>query len=196
MACLQDSDLEVVKKAIFIVEKLMVRLDKYKFVEEYMKSKKEITKSVGVVKPVIDSNYSEFDKNLAGTKDPTVRNNADYSKTTEISITRSQENGEVCPDDTIIDSIIKSDDLSLLSNTYKSNMRLVCEKVKLGQIDENLFKKFATVSPDEFLNFIETTDLTTLVQNKSEWLQHSENFSTLLDDVLRSFGHDMDLDCY
>lgn len=192
IACLQDSDLEVIKKAIFIVEKMMVRLNKYNFVETYNKSKQGTTEQV--VKPVIDSNYSEFDRDLSGNKDPSVRNNADFTKTTEISISISRENGEVCPD-MVIESIVKSDDATLLSETCKNKMKL-CEKVELGQIDENLFRKFASVSPDDFLDFLAKNNLQELVQSKSEWLQHSENFSTLLDDVLRSFGHDMDLDCY
>lgn len=194
VACLQDGDLEVIKKVIFIVDKLMVRLNKYNFVEVYNKSKKGSEATAMPKKPVIDSNYSEFNNSLAGNKDPVVRNNADFSKTREVSI--SNENGEVTPDDSVIQSIINSDDLSLLSNKYKANLHFGCEKVKLGQIDENLFKKFATVSPDEFLSFIAKVDMQTLVQDKSEWLQHSENFSSLLDDILQSFGHDIDLDCY
>lgn len=194
VACLQDGDLEVIKKVIFIVDKLMVRLNKYNFVEVYNKSKKGTEEPAMPVKPVIDSNYSEFNNSLAGNKDPVVRNNADFSKTREVSI--SNENGEVTPDDSVIQSIVNSDDLSLLSNKYKANLNFGCEKVKLGQIDENLFKKFATVSPDEFLSFIAKVDMQTLVQDKSEWLQHSENFSSLLEDILQSFGHDIDLDCY
>lgn len=194
VSCLQDGDLEVIKKVIFIVDKLMVRLNKYNFVEVYNKSKKGTEEPAMPVKPVIDSNYSEFNNSLAGNKDPVVRNNADFSKTREVSI--SNENGEVTPDDSVIQSIVNSDDLSLLSNKYKANLHFGCEKVKLGQIDENLFKKFATVSPDEFLSFIAKVDMQTLVKDKSEWLQHSENFSSLLEDILQSFGHDIDLDCY
>ena len=198
IACLQDSDLEVIKKAIAILNKLMSILNKYGFVEEYNKSKKK-SGDEAPTKPVIDSNFSDtFDRNLAGTKDSIVRNNADSMKnrTTEVSINRSYENGEICPDTTIIDSIVQSDDLALLADTYKKNLIIRCENVSLGQIDENLFKKFATISTDDFLNYISRTDLEALIQNKTEWLLHSENFSTLLDDVLRSFGHDMDLDCY
>lgn len=193
--CLQDSDLEVIRKVIFIVEKMMTRLNKYNFVEVYNKSKKGSSKIETPVKPVIDSNYSEFDHNLAGTIDPVVRNNADFSKTTEVSISISNENGEVIPDEMIIDSIVKTDDVTLLSATCRENLNL-CENVELGKIDEHLFKKFAKTSPDDFLDFISKTDFNNLVQSKSEWLQHSENFSTLLDDVLRSFDNEMDLDCY
>jgi BRCA1-associated ATM activator 1 len=193
MACMQDSDLEVVRKVITVVEKLLRYLSKYNFIEEYNKSKNGTTESV--IKPVIDSNYSEFfNNNLAEDKNPIVRNNADFSKTTEI--TMSQDNGDCCPNDMIIDSIVQEQDLVLLSNNYKANLNLTCEDVKMGKIDENLFKKYATVSTDEFLHFINNTDLAKVIENKSDWLQHCENFSTLLDDVLRSFGHNVDLDCY
>lgn len=198
LTCMQDSDLEVVKKVVAVVEKLLRYLNKYNFIEEYNKSKKGTMENG--VKPVIDSNYSEFfNNNLAGGNGPVVRNNADFSKTTEVTL--SQENGECCPDDTIIDSIVKEQDFVLLSNNYKANLKSTCGEencgdVKMGQIDENLFKKFATVSADEFLHFINTTDLAKALEDKSEWLQHTENFSSLLDDVLLSFGHNFDLDCY
>jgi BRCA1-associated ATM activator 1 len=197
LSCLKDSDLEVVKKSVQIVEKVMGYLNKYNFVEEYNKTKKGSDAKITPVKPVIDSNYSEFQNKLAAAEDPTVRNNADFSKRTCVKLSSStKENGEGCPNgDIVIESIVKCNDLSLLSNTYKNNIK-ICEKVELGQIEENLFKKFATVSPDEFLNFVTTNDLQVLIHNKSEWLQHSENFSSLLDDVLRSFNKDMDLDCY
>lgn len=197
MACMQDSDLEVVKKTVSVVEKLMGYLNKYNFIEEYKKSKEG--KKENGIKPVIDSNYSEFyTNNLASGQNPAVRNNADFSKTTEITISKpvTEENGDCCPDDMIIDSIVQEQDFVLLSNNYKANLNLNCDGVKLGQIDENLFKKYATVSADEFLDFIGNTDFAKLIENKSEWLHHSENFSTLLDDVLRSFGHNVDLDCY
>lgn len=197
IACLQDSDLEVVKKAIIVVDKMMARLNKYNFVEVYNKNKKVDPVTVGPsIVPVYDSNYSEFDKNSSPTSDPVVRNNADIRRRTEISISISSENGEACPSELIIDSIVKSDDLTLLANTCKAKLNVDCEHVKLGQIDEHLFKKYATVTPDEFINFITKTDLQGLVESKSDWLQLSEDFSSLLDDVLRSFGHDIDLDCY
>jgi BRCA1-associated ATM activator 1 len=193
IACLQDSDLEVVKKSVTVVEKLLRYLNKYNFMEEYNSSKKGTSENG--VKPVMDSNYSEFfNSNLAGGFKPAVRNNADFSKTTEVTI--SPETVDCCPDDMIIDSIVQEQDFVLLSNNYKQNCSIDCDHVELGQIDEDLFKKFATVSADEFLNFITSTDLEKLIEKKSEWLQHSENFSTLLDDVLRSFGHNVDLDCY
>lgn len=194
MACLQDSDLEVVKKSVELVKKLLGYLNKYNFIEEYNSSKKGTTDNG--VKPSWDSNYSIFfNNNLAGGFNPAVRNNADFSKTTEVTIAPEPEAVECCPDDMIIDSIVQEQDFVLLSNNYKKNLNITCT-VELGEIDENLFKKYATVSADDFLNFITSTDLEKLIENKSEWLQHSENFSTLLDDVLRSFGHNVDLDCY
>lgn len=197
ITCLQDSDLEVAKKTVIVVEKLLRYLNKYNFMEEYNRSKKGSSEN-GNKKPVLDSNYSEFfNNNLAGGYNPAVRNNADFSKTTEITIASEVENIDSCPDDMIIDSIVQEQDLVLLTNNYKRNCNVDCTgEVELGQIDENLFKKYATVSADEFLNFITSTDLEKLIEDKSEWLQHSENFSTLLDDVLRSFGHNVDLDCY
>jgi hypothetical protein len=197
VAGLEDTDLEVIKKVIQIVDKIKIRLNKYNFMAVYNKSKQTPEKSSP--KAVMDIHSSEQTRNLSGgNESSSIRNNADFTKTTEISICRSRDNGEpyICPSDKVIDSIVNSDDLSLLSNTYKANLNVDCENVELGQIDENLFKKYATVTADDFLNFIATTDMEVLVEQKSEWLQHTENFSSLLDDVLQSFGNEMDLDCY
>jgi BRCA1-associated ATM activator 1 len=200
VACLKENDLEVVKTALDIVEKMMKRMDKYNFVEEYFKSKKGSTLS-SPTKPVFDSNFSEFEGNLASAKDPGVRNNADFSRTTEVSMGTSRDNGEpcICPNNTVIESIMESDDYSLLAKTCKANLNIQedCKNCELGQIKEDLFKQYATVTPDDFLALITTTDLKALLNEKSEWLHHSEDFSSLLDDVLRSFDGNMECpDCY
>lgn len=188
ISCLQDSDLEVIKKVTGIVEKIMGYLNKYNFVEEYKRSK-ETNPSSSKSKPFVDSNYADF-RTLNIPLEPETRNSADHTKTTEITISKDEK----CSIDTIIDSILDTDDIILLSNTYNFNLNL--ESCNIGKIDENLFKKFAEVSTDDFLNFINNTDMKVLLSDKSEWLQHTETFSTLLDDVLRSFEHEADLDCY
>lgn len=190
VSCLQDSDLEVIKKVTSIIERMMVCLSKYNFVEEYKRSKHSIP-NLSKSKPVVDSNYADF-RTLDIVKEPDVRNSADSTKTTEITV--CDENGEKCTIDKIIESIVKSDDITLLSSTYAANCNL--EPCNTGKIDENLYKKYAAVSTDEFLNFMSTIDLKELLNEKSEWLQHTETFSTLLEDVLRSFGQNVDLDCY
>lgn len=190
VSCLQDSDLEVIKKVTSIIERMMLCLSKYNFVEEYKRSKHSIP-NLSKSKPVVDSNYADF-RTLDIVKEPDVRNSADSTKTTEITV--CDENGEKCTIDKIIESIVKSDDITLLSSTYTANCNL--EPCNTGKIDENLYKKYAAVSTDEFLNFMSTIDLKELLNEKSEWLQHTETFSTLLEDVLRSFGQNVDLDCY
>jgi BRCA1-associated ATM activator 1 len=196
LACLKDSDLEVVRKTVAVMEKFMGYLNKYNFIEEYNKSKNGEASSSKI--PVIDSNYADFEeRNLAHVNGSVVRNNADFSKTLEVSISsNSQEHSDCKPDETIIESIVKDQDINLLSHVYKSNLNVDCNGVKLGLIDENLYKKFASVTADKFLNEVTKINLKTLIDNKSEWLMQSETFSSLLDDVLCSFGHVVDLDCY
>jgi hypothetical protein len=194
LACLQDSDLAVVKKGVVIVEKVLGYLNKYNYIEEYKKSKMNVTaNATSSVKAVIDSNYSDF-KTLESAKDTEVRNTADVRKVTEVCV--SSENGELCSIDMVIDSILKTDDITLLSNKYRENLSMNRVPCDTGHIEEDLFKKFAAVSADDFLSFIFEADLKQLVDNKAEWLQHAETFSTLLDDVLRSFECEVDLDCY
>jgi hypothetical protein len=169
----------------------MEYLNKYNFVEEYQKSRQSGA-NTSSAKPVIDSNYADF-KSLHGARDSDVRNTADISKTTEVII--SSENGQ----DSILDSIRDTDDITLLANTYSTNLYLDTKPCESGLIDENLFKKFAEFTADDFLNFVSNTDLKKIVSEKSEWIHHTDTFSTLLDDVLQSFREhddDVELDCY
>lgn len=192
VSCLQDSDLEVIKKVVSIFEQIMQNLNKYNFVEEYKKSRKSGA-GTSSTKPVIDSNYADF-KSLHGARDSDVRNTADISKTTEVIITT--ESGQV---NSILDSIRDTDDITLLANTYSSNLHLDTKPCESGLIDENLFKTFAEFTADDFLDFVSNTDLKQIVNEKSEWIHHTETFSTLLDDVIRSFREhddDVELDCY
>lgn len=206
VACLQDSDLEVVRKAVCVMKKFMGYLNKYNFVEEYFKSKNgsATTSSQDSKFPVYDSNYAELkDVNLAAVNGSFVRNNADFNKTTEVCLEISSTvNGKEypeddCPNANIIESIVKDNDITLLSKVYSDNMKVDSINVKLGQIDEDLYKKFASVTPDDFLNYVTRVNFDELIANKSEWLLHSETFSSLLDDVLLSMvGEQLDLDCY
>lgn len=191
ISCLQDGDLEVIRKTTAIVEKVMGYLNKYNYIDEHRKSKSGVSVKPSV--PVMDSNYADV-KPLGIAKDNDIRNTADVRKTTEVCV--SAENGEICSMDSVIDSIIQSDDILLLSNKYKENLKANKGTCNIGQIDEQLFKKFATVTPDDFIDYITSKDLQQIIHEKSDWLQHSETFSTLLDDVLRSFGQNVDLDCY
>jgi hypothetical protein len=191
VSCLQDSDLEVLKKTIKIVQKMLGYLNKYNYIEEYRKSKSVSSQRVSI--PVIDSNYADF-KTLGGAKDAGTRNTADVRKTVEVCM--SAENGEISSVDTVIDSILQSSDFSLLSQSYKENLKLNRDPCNTGEIDELLFKKFAKVSADDFLTYITSQNLEQLVRDKSEWLQHSETFTSLLDDILRSKDNEVDLDCY
>ena len=93
--------------------------------------------------------------------------------------------------------------MGLLAHTYQNNLNLKeagdeCETA--GRIDEELFKKFAHVSGEDFLHFItEMVDLDQLVEKKTEWLMQSESFASLLDDILMSFNCSNDandVDCY
>jgi len=203
VACLQDCDLEVIRKAIKIVDKIMGYLNKYGFMKYYQKIKKN-EPNVGAI-PIIDINYADFRKPEVK-KEVNTRNNADSYKTVNVSL--CSDNGELnrddgyeditCNGDIVIDSILQTDDMTLLSSFYNKNLNIEYSPPELGHIDYDLFKKFAAVTSDDFLNVVTTTDFAKLVQDKSEWLQHTETFSTLLDDMLRSMGNDddIDLDCY
>ena len=161
-------------------------------VREYKMSKLSVA-STSSSKPVFDSSSADV-TSLQGLRNFEVRNSADISKTIELIM--SVENGKV---NSVLEAIRETDDITLLTNTYNSNLYLDSKLYETtSTIDENLFKTFATVTANDFLDYIIITDLKRIVAEKSKSIHHTETFTTLLEDVLRSFGKhdDIELDCY
>lgn len=197
LACLNDDcDLEVVKRAIRTIRKLMSFLDKYNFIEEYKKlvnpAKNE--HPPGSFISVIDTNYSEHKKTTSQLWTNSQRNDADYSSGNVPCLVNSDE---------IIDSIVNLDDVNLLSISYKTNMSVIdptskscnCESSK---VHDDLFKKYAEVTADDFLEKISKIDFTDLIASRERWMLKTESFGSLLDDVLFSYyaAEVNDADCY
>lgn len=197
LACLQDDcDLEVVKQAVEIIRKLMSYLNQYKFMEH---CRNEVDPATGErnsssIVPVMDTNYSEHTKTTSPVKS-TQRNDADYS---------SGNVPRLINPDEIIESIVKMDDMNLLSVTYKNNMKMAECSLRNSftsesrKLHDELFKKCAAVSTEHFLEKIANIDFDELIASRERWLQKTESFSSLLDDVLFSYyaAEVNDADCY
>lgn len=213
LACLEDdSDLEVVKLAVFLVKKIMAHLTKYNYLKEFEKLKNgQSSSSKQHPKPIVDTNYSEFKKDLTEVTSQT-RNNADFGET----FRKNPENPvsfenlmETCCSDNVIESIVNLNDMGLLATAYKNNLKL-SENNETGEtnqkpqvVDDKLFKEFVKISGDDFIFAIKDINLDNLIELKTDWLLQSESFLSLLDDVLISFGYiktgeneDNEMDCY
>ncbi|XP_021713383.1 uncharacterized protein LOC5574692 [Aedes aegypti] len=207
LACLDDRcDLEVLKKTVEMIRWLMTILNKYNYMEEYRNIASGSRKRRSNDVPVMDTNYSEH-VNAPSPLKAAQRNNADYSSGNVPCRLNADE---------IIDSIVNLDDVNLLSINYENNMNVAGEGTSSGgsvsngagagdsccceanKAHDDLFEQYASVTPDEFLARISTTDFDELVRSRECWLQKTESFGSLLEDVLFSYyaTEVNDIDCY
>lgn len=184
MECLKDDcDLAVVKVAVEVIECLKVFLSKYKYLEGRKKLEEESAKKEH---PVIDVPYQKIPPKSQD-RSSLERNNADVSP---------EKNSDV-----VIESILDATDVNLLAIAYENQMTVNGHEEdaeRESPIDPNLYKKFAKVTPNEFLTTLLEIDLGELVRSRSEWILQTESFSSLLDDILLSFKDIKvnDADCY
>ncbi|XP_053658285.1 uncharacterized protein LOC128707359 [Anopheles marshallii] len=128
------------------------------------------------------------------------RNDADYNSG---NVACSTANA-----DEIIDSIVNLNDMNLLSVTYNPHMTTVATGYGRQTGDDcgcdetlrhaDLFRQYASVSAEEFLTRVQTLELSAIVASRQQWLENTESFGSLLDDVLFSYyAADVnDADCY
>uniref|UniRef100_A0A182RE17 Uncharacterized protein n=1 Tax=Anopheles funestus TaxID=62324 RepID=A0A182RE17_ANOFN len=128
------------------------------------------------------------------------RNDADYNSG---NVACSGANA-----DEIIDSIVNLNDMNLLSVTYNPHMTTVATAYGRQTGDDcgcdetlrhaDLFRQYASVSAVEFLTRVQTLDLSSIVASRQQWLENTESFGSLLDDVLFSYyaAEVNDADCY
>uniref|UniRef100_A0A182MFV2 Uncharacterized protein n=1 Tax=Anopheles culicifacies TaxID=139723 RepID=A0A182MFV2_9DIPT len=117
------------------------------------------------------------------------RNDADYNSGNVACNTANA--------DEIIDSIVNLNDMNLLSVTYNPHMTTVATAYGRPTGDDcgcdetlrhsELFRQYASVSAQEFLNRVQNLDLSAIVASRQRWLENTESFGSLLDDVLFSY---------
>ncbi|ETN64223.1 hypothetical protein AND_004039 [Anopheles darlingi] len=128
------------------------------------------------------------------------RNDADYNSG-NVACNSTMEADE------IIDSIVNLDDMNLLSSTYNPRVTMATACTLQGGDDcgcdpsvqhAELFRQYAAVSVEQFLQRVRSLDLTAIVSSRERWLQHTDSFGSLLDDVLFSYyaAEVNDADCY
>lgn len=194
LECLNDDcDFEVVKESVLIVQKVILNLGMYNYVNQKQKLETHV---IGPEKmPIIDSNYSEVKRqSLSSIESPQVRNNADiYGTVSSEDIEKSS--------DQIIEGIVNSKDVNLLASAYENQMK-VNENIETASepeitIDKDYYKKFH-ISIDVFLEKIYSTNWDEMIAQKNEWMSQTESFNSLLDDILASFNESNcnGADCY
>ncbi|XP_059051549.1 uncharacterized protein LOC131846300 [Achroia grisella] len=98
--------------------------------------------------------------------------------------------------DNVIDTIIQSDDISLLANIYERHMNLQNKPAMPGRPRIKLLK---SASPHLFVTFLNSKDFKGILEKKKKWKDGIRSLSSLLDDILGIYETSEDvntLDCY
>lgn len=170
LACLKDEHDDVVQSSLAIIDKISGYVEKYNFLEE--RNKYEANENVAKT-PFIDSNFSEFQKPSVPMS--LLRNNADFCRT--VNVLQSSENGEI---DKTNDQAIED-----MINLKLEDCGLSCSLK--GKIDKYLYKQFAQVTADDFLNFLIGDDLKKMQEDREAKSLKNDSFQSLLEDIVVSF---------
>lgn len=192
LASLEDQDdVLVVKKGVDVIKSLTEFLDRYNYWGEVRDHHHNTVLSLSnelsnswVMKHEKCSNVSLNEKCSS--------NGANHSKSEQLN------------SDDVIQSIISAQDINLLSKAYENQMNVDADKCRNEEnecrTEENAeyFKCFRQITPEIFLDTIKKTDVNQLLQTKTEWMAHTESFSSLLNDMSYSLqAHELhDADCY
>lgn len=173
----EDSDLSVVKATVSVIKYLVDFLDKYNYWGEIQNQDKTSNRRSF---PIIDTSYWEVNTNRPPRK-------------ADVEMKTAEESAQ---SDEVIQSIVSSPDINLLAKTYENQMNVIPGS-EIG-IDSNYYKRFTHITAHVFLEKIKSTDLDEIVRTRSDWMDHTESFTSLLNDMLYSLKIDdvNDIDCY
>ncbi|CAF4845099.1 unnamed protein product [Pieris macdunnoughi] len=160
----EDTEVEVMELALSIANELLEILDKYRV--------------PGFLRP------SENDPNIEE-----ILTAEDNDLEEEDSDTKNLIKSE-----DVIEGIINSDDMNLLTNIYERHMNLNNEPT---EIRKRKFTKFAT--PYIFVVYMKSSNFKETIERKKNWKDGIRSLSSLLDDVLGIYEVNTEvnsLDCY
>lgn len=161
LSCLSDdADLMVIKAAVHVINLFVKFMDKYNYWNELKNYPTPSTSAQKSKKTEAESKANEC----------SVRSENQIAE----DFSRSEE---------VIQSIVSSDDINLLSEAYMNQLN-VDEEEKPNDPNDEYFKNSIKVEPIDFLNAVRTTDLNELVKMKAKWLECTETFDTLLNDMM------------
>lgn len=207
--CLDDSsDLEVVKVATSIVQRLQMFLDRYHYMEEVVNRSGD---SPPIWKPTMDTNFVRDQESniLTEFSEERSRNSADLPSNGNRQSMRASTSSEGVIEsnrdaDGVIEAIVEAQDVNLLAHAYENQLQVEAgagvDGTEKELIPEVYYKQFATVTPVQFLRRVYSMDLEKWAEERATWIAQIENFDSLLDDILLGLEKQgeaaNDADCY
>ncbi|GJQ72358.1 hypothetical protein Trydic_g3443 [Trypoxylus dichotomus] len=166
VAAIQDDcDLEVMKKAAEKIKKIARLFNMYNMDKVYICPASPSASSSSTSSP----KFNQLPQ-ISALNTPPITPRMDYS-------------------DEVIDEIIHSSDMNLLTNVYNPS------EVPIRPVS-NCNSNIINVSPEAFLSVLRS-DLDAMVNEKTKWLQNIDDLNSLLDDMLKCYNGDVNsMDCY
>ncbi|GBP68258.1 hypothetical protein EVAR_48624_1 [Eumeta japonica] len=160
---LQDTDVEIIDSAYQVSSELHNILVKYN-VCDIIKSNKEINTS-------LTDEYMNIQQ--------TVKEYVDLNEVMEEAVEEKS--------DSVIEGIVNSDDINLLSNIYQHRMRLQNEHGNVVNMEPKI-KLEKYVSPLAFIKIMSDNDFNMIIEEKHRWKDGIRSLESLLDDILALKG--------
>lgn len=167
LTCMRDEDdLMVVKASVRVIKFLIEFLDKYSYWQQLQESSPNRRESV-----TTDANMDANTKQVESAFLPAV----DAIVNVDVDVARSEA---------VIQSIVSAQDINLLSIAYGSQMNMEVEMDGEGQNGD--VEPIANVTAYQFLSKVKAIELDALVSSRTEWIEHTDSFPSLLSDMLYS----------
>ncbi|XP_067615452.1 uncharacterized protein [Eurosta solidaginis] len=202
-----DCDIAVIRASRSLAKKMLNKMEQHNFTtfEDKMEptSNSNISSTTNFINP-LTANIATSDKVKVEESSPKEL----FSGDAKIL--------EVLDSDEIIESILNSQDINLLAETYNENMNINEQSGnseameanlpqrrnnKRRQIDPLYYKKFSIVGPIEFVAALMAIDFEEKTDKQDQWFLCDENFATLLDEILcmvkpEQNSESISADCY
>ena len=173
LKCLdEDCDVEVIRSAVSIVQRLLDKLKTYDY------------------ESVINKMESSPLNHIS------LQNDYPLGFETDTSDMQVEQSSEYT--DNVIESIISSLDINLLSlsESYTDEKKAAIP----SKVSDIFYKQFTGTSPKDFLATLKRIDLNELQHNQQQWILSTDTLSSLLEDILIIMGPQQEesivADCY
>lgn len=172
LACMRDEDdLLVVKGSVRVIKFLTEFLDKYTYWQQLQEFHPNLQHA-----NAIDSELVK----LANARKTNIEQSA-------LGLTLQEDrSAELARADEIIQTIVSAQDINLLSIACEHQMNMDTDADIDNPMVSGEIMPRTNVTAYQFLREVKSTDLDELIKSRTDWIAHSDSFSSLLNDMMYS----------
>lgn len=177
LACMRDEDdLMVVKASIRVIKFLTEFLDKYTYWQQLQASShyQQLMNEAIAEEAARSANANH---RIASSAMDSKMEDEDHSVDVEAELARSDE---------IIQTIVTAQDINLLSISYENQMNVDIDANAENFDGHDETESLKNVTAYQFLREVKAIALDELVKSRTDWIAHTDSFSSLLNDMMYS----------